>query len=63
MPRPNYHKQVKQQKERAKKARHEEKQQRKLAARLGTPGEAGSDDSTAGAAAPSDPVSANPSVE
>ena len=62
MPRPNYHKQVKQQKERAKKARHEEKQQRKLA-RLGTPEEAGTDDSAAGSAAPSEPVPANQSVE
>jgi hypothetical protein len=46
MPRPNYHQQVKKQKERAKKARHEEKQQRR-SARLNPAGEPSGDGTAA----------------
>ncbi len=47
MSRPNYHQQVKKQKERAKKARHEEKQQRR-SARLSAAGETSEDGTAAG---------------
>jgi hypothetical protein len=51
MPRPNYHQQVKKQKERAKKARHEEKQQRR-SARLNATEEPSSDGTAAETVAP-----------
>jgi hypothetical protein len=56
MSKPNYHKQVKKQKERAKKARHEEKQQRRTA-RLSAAGEPSGDGAAVATGAPPEAVS------
>ncbi len=55
MSRPNYHQQVKKQKERARKARQDEKQQRR-SARV-NPGETGGDGTAAEPGTPREPVS------
>jgi hypothetical protein len=57
MSRPNYHQQVKKQKERARKARQDEKQQRRSAARVNVAGEASGDGTATESETPHEPVS------